>query len=464
MDPNFNNLTDIQQKIHGVEVTNGNYKIDSVNRPTFFMGSNKEKFSYYSIDHEVMNMVEMNKLRIRFAVSMTHNWLQAIEYRQKWPELRVKDEYLNQIEIAWTHNPGTNCFSKMEVRFNNSKNSFSMDNAGIDTLNAVLRTKNRRSFQKRIGNFEEMEGWSHLLYEYTTNPILPLWITRGGTASALPLFYFANMNPVDTVLFDFEPRNEITKLLRMRKLVSKEGEEPRWEVIKPDLRYITGYANPPILQAPELIAYYMDTLPDEVDETLSQPLCSPNKPFIETYKIEDMITIDVDNTYTYGQTASHKPSTEHPARMITALAENLESKEFNLHSNYTTDPHNVYSGYYPIREVRIRNEKNNAEKVYDLQTIESMMELLLKKTPTESGYFSIFKTIRPTELEESNGISLSNNDCKISVVLDDTTLTKDGVKNQKFAIKIRILVSRFINFQYDFINKKYKWTIDSTNI
>jgi hypothetical protein len=454
MDYEFNKLTDVQQYFHGLKMTGGQYLMKEDDTPISLLGLENDKFAYYSPIHEKASTETPSDGVIRYKANMAHHRIMAMEYRQIWPEVKIFQKFKGKVQICWTHNRGTNCFTKVSFNVGNTFIT-SCDNAGIDVLNVTQRSKNMKDFHKRMGNIQGTEEWTETLVSDSTNPILPWWFSRS-TGSFLPLFLFAP----DVVNFDFEVRDKITSLLRMR---TKEDdgswrELSRDEIERDGMSYLEPMKEK--LKPAECIFFYIDSLKDEIDRILNNPECNKdNQVYNFEYLFEDVIVGDADNDYKYGMDTTITPEIQFPSKFTVGLACNLQAESKNLYSNYTTSDSDVYGGNYPISMIKWQGP-NNKSISFDLLTVSTYINLLLKKAPITNGYFIMPRSIRLDEIEDRNGISYKNNQIKFKISIEDTGSKKQD-KNSTFKILTRSIVCRTFVFSYNYNSKKFNWSLDS---
>lgn len=455
MDPDFNKLTATQQYLHGLKMTDGKYLIREDDLPVSLMGSENEKFNYYSPIHEKASIEALEQGNIRYKANMKHHRIFAVEYRQSWPDVRVQNKHKGKVQICWTHNRGTNCFTKTALNVG-TQFITSLDNAGIDVLNVVCRSKNQKDFQKKMGNVESAEEWTDYLESDVTNPFIPWWFSRN-TGSFLPLFLFSP----EVISFDFELRNKIYELLRMREKKDDGSwyELTRKEIEDRGLNYLEPLKES--LKPADFVIYYVDSLKDEIDRVLNAAECHRNDQVYNIeYPFEEMIVADADNDYRFGMDQTITPEVEFASKYTMGLGKNLTAEDKNLYSNYTSNDTDVYRGGWPIPLIKWQGPGNKSVD-FDLLTVQGYINMLLKKAPITNGYFFMPKSIRPDDIDDKNGVSYRNNQIKFKFFLADTGSKKDIKNNNNFKMLTRSLVCRTFTFGYDFAKKRFIPNIDS---
>jgi hypothetical protein len=448
MDSDFNSLTGFQNDLHGLELngTTLNYKdkadIGSLVRPI------ADTITYHDPHPEPMNVTITGNKAIA-EVNMKHTHLAAMHVRRFIPGIKVKKEFEKRVQIAWTYNLGTNSWTKIEEKWDNDARD-TLENRGHDSLLETYQGKNAEDKSDLSGNNDDFLEWSTELQEDTIE-VTPLWSWyRGGTTTARPLWLIAPQK----MLFVIHLRNKIADLLRMKIFDEKTN---RWEIRKPILSYL-GLEESTVLPAIEVFGTYIDVLPSELEKLVKEAECSGTNGIVASYRLDTLLSMDKSEVYTYGQAPEFEPPFDFPGRVIIATAENIDATETNCHSNYTTNPIDIFAGKSPIASVTILNQKTNTEIVYDSITMRRYRSMLFPRVPKIAGHEFVPRSVRPTDVECANGTSLKNNNIKIIVKLGEPQKGATRIP-QKFKVSLRIQVVRRFTCRLDKGNK-FKWEFE----
>jgi hypothetical protein len=466
MDREFNTLTPAQLEMHGLYMKGDelHYLADDEDKFMSPIGEHGLIMTYYSFSSSVLTST-VSSDTIRFDVDMKRHRLVGTDIVQFWPKLSVKDNMLGQVEICWTHNPGTNHFTSIEWCIGSNTLVSSLDNPGIDVVNEYLVPKNKERCEANKGNIPILEQWTTSLPEWTTQITVPWSWTRCGPAASLPLYYF---NETDCVNFKVHLRSKIEDLLRMRILVNPEkGEDgvwrgTGWKIIKPNLNFIDGVPNSKKLDSATMVGYYIDLLDYERDRYQRAPECGNGKNMINgklSWTFEQIVALDWENDSVYNNNVKLPTGFDYPAKTIFAMAENLKAKELNLYSNYTSNSEDLYQGSDTIREIILSNEQSSRKQSYNLPTIRSMEALIFPSVPRVAGYLAIPRSVGPHRIDDISGTSLKNNHIYLTACLQNMNPFGDD-EHPRFKARFRIQVIRKIIFSYDISKRNYTYKLD----
>ena len=269
------------------------------------------------------------------------------------PKLKVKKKHREAIQICWKHNSGINCIAHNAFIKNSEEPTQSFDSDWVDCYNQRYLRISPELHDVRVGNIAELEQWNTHLPAYRTYFDQPWWYSEYPDF-AYPLFL---LGPTDKVRQDYVLRNNITDLLRMRKLV-----DGKWVEVPPNLKYLDGIKNEGKLPIPELWVRYGKQTPKEMDQTK----CDIVEGEYNEIFYHDVVAFDPSTEGRYGDTLSAVINCDYPCNSIFWALENIgypsddpERSSVIPLSNYTTDESDVYSGAVPWDNLNLDINGNN---------------------------------------------------------------------------------------------------------
>lgn len=447
MDSQISKLSTLQLNVHGLETDDGKlvYKSD-VGSESLFSPS-IDTLMHYSYFAEEMK-ITANGNTLRADVNMEHDNLIAMAIRRVVPNIYVRDEYKGIIQICLSENLIMNSIPIIEMKWGpvSSKHLSKINDAFVEHI----QRRNNRFILHLAGNRKELINWSEHIPSCPME-MIPLWYWyRGGTATSLPLFL--KRTEQLSFIFSFAFENSLLKFIRMRKIVNPGSKgKKKYEPIPFDPKYIRIDEDvQKIFSTPYVTGFYIKRLQDDLNSILKKASCYPdNNPMKIEYPFEDIGQVGETTVKGYNDPATFKVETDFVSKNIIILAENFDSAIYSCYSNYSTNPIDPYSGDYPIGSVTLKDEANRTEKVYDITTILTLMSMHFGKSPRKFGIIMIPFTLRPCEVEDTNGKALAMNNIKIVVNLVDQTPGGCRDPNQKFRISVYLQNWRKHVFTYD---------------
>ena len=357
-----------------------------------------------------------------------------ISVLQEWPALRVKRE-IKDIEICWCHNRGTAVYDNLVMKIN-TKEAPSLQRPSTDAAKGFYNDKNVKNENELIGNNTYEENWSRHLPASKTNPSLPFSFSRGQPSGFFPNYY---LRKDDKVRFVLTPCRQLSKLLRMRKVIRTENGEEQYEYFKQlDLSVLDGRPNGDIISQCSLYGYFMDVLDSEKQGQLR---CSQTA----IWPFEDFITLTSENDITYDKSYTFTIKNTKVVKAFFVMAENLEATATNCLSNYSTDPYNPYDGWDVISEVSYW--RGSKKITLPLAVIKNMQKEHFPSIPKGRGMLAIPLCLSPRHPEEMVGIALGagpNN--FIEIKLQDCSPFNDQRRSCHFRIHCVLQVLKQVVF------------------
>jgi hypothetical protein len=407
---------------------------------------------------------------ITYTIPQPFHRIISLRLLQDFPVVKVKEEYADTIQIAWSHRPGLNILKSFRMDVGTYQ-TVHLDGISIDLINQQLRCNvsqgvNRTSeryinqYKKRIGSIPSMENWSESLPSMQT--ILPIPIPYDiSDSKSFPLaLCYDETKEVINVSFILERRSSITDLLRMRQFV-----EGQWKEIPVDTNYIN---------CSEGLKFSVPRLAGEVVLHNEAEHCSLyNAPGLILWTW-DVVSYSPPGLYALGDTVEVPIKCKSPCTTVMFTAHNRLAAARHNFSNYTTDSVNVQKGFSPIHSASLVNR--NAV-IFEDMTYEHLLARASDQgsAPYEEGTISYTFCRHP--FYSTPGIGQTLEDARLRIRLEDSNPAssleeKDSLrlfeeanipKSKDFGIEIRLIVTKKITF----IKKPdgtFKITVDTLNL
>jgi hypothetical protein len=256
----------------------------------------------------------------------------------KFPTIKVKDKYKNNVRICWPHNLALAPIKKADHTYGTQKLPGWDYHFAVQYFQSYMKPGTRDAHNVAIGNIPSLEEWSTQLHEYETFLEHP-WFYSRNAGLAFPL-YLCNSTVKNT--HNYIMRLSIKDLLRMQIKDIKSGE---WTDCKVVTSVLEGIKDDSEIPTPELYSRCATMTQDEANRYKCQSK-------IVIYA-DDIVECDAKNTITMGKSVSIDLNSTKPCKALFWVAENKSASDFHCFSNYTTDPSNTYNGYNPIKSVSL---------------------------------------------------------------------------------------------------------------
>ena len=392
------------------------------------------------------------------------------------PQIKVKPEFEKQIEISWCHNLGHNITNNGTLKIGSSE--FNLDNISQD-INAEFYMKPGANMDKlynhMIGNLPFLQKWGKQLPSWSL--VIPQpWFFSESYSKGIPLFLCPeNKQPILSYSFV----RDISKLLRMR--VKKE--DGGYSYIKCNVDFLEKNGTLP-LDVPVMWGKYSMLTEYEREYRLGNTKDKFGNPVIVKHQMEvnRFIRFRSENSTVSGKVATISVQTNTPVKGWYAVAQSEEAIYTNNHSNYTTNPYNIYeNGWHPISHV---NQKYATQTVMSRSSIhERCPEIWYHSAsaPTTHGYLFrshaynignvgpdvgvtysqdlgvkyLFTIDAKNPLESSEQINEENSKDAVQRKLDESvkaakeTRDSDIKRDQKFFVYMYVLTSSVLTFTGD---------------
>src|SRR4029078_13064842 len=173
---------------------------------------------YCSASMPLKSIIEGDEFN--YTLDPTFHYLMYSNLRSMLPPIKVKNEYINTVRIAWCHNVGTNVvkfasFSEDDINYQTFDNIWLDDYAQYYMSPGAGKRKNHKL---GVGSTPLLEEWTTTLPAYPINIDQP-WFYGDDKSNAFPIFYrHSQCRAKHHYVF----RRKISELLRMQIL--KNGE------------------------------------------------------------------------------------------------------------------------------------------------------------------------------------------------------------------------------------------------
>lgn len=380
------NLTEFQKFIHRNKSDNDMTPIKNPFDSTF-----TKVFCYSMSKIKIPSMNQGGEKK--FTIDSTLHLLADSYLLFKTPLIEVKPGLEDKVRIAWCHNLMHNIIK--EARFEEDGIVFNnYDNYCYDISTQFLKCYEGDSYSKRlkylekIGNIPALETFSNRLVSIQLGCPQPFFYSSSPEC-AFPIYKLAQSS---RARHTFKFNLELSKLLRMQYKKNTDSNDvfEEWEdadMTSVDINSIINVKGD--FSEPELYGCYINYDKEGLEYYMNSD-CRGEDEDSDFIFIKDIIQFDSNKYFSYGDVAepAFSLNTKTPCLALFWMAENIDSKKFNNHSNYTTNPHDIKSGFNPIESHSLT--VNSQSKIINYESIhfDSMDPIRHFPTvPYENGYF-----------------------------------------------------------------------------
>lgn len=321
---------------------------------------------------------------IVFSATTTMHYMLHSYISQVLPRIEVKDKFRKLVKVAWTHNVANNVIPDAAFTVDDTPLS-RMDRTWFDMSSQFYTPEGFWDSQSEImGNTQQLEAWQDILPETTVACHLP-WFYSYSLSSAFPLFLLSSQTRVE------QKCSKINNPLALLRMVIFTAEK-RWREIPPDDKYI-AYGT---MVNPRCWCKYAYITEQEKNYTRS---CDTKK----IVYIRDVVINDHPTPCANGDLIKIAIECKLPCLALFWAAKNLTASKLNRHSNYTTNPSNVYQGRTPIEHVSLSyggdKEVFKAMESFHFERMEPRYRL--PRAPKDKGYGALCNSFY-TEAESAD--------------------------------------------------------------
>lgn len=334
------------------------------------------------------------------------------------PPVSVKEEYRGKVRIAWCHNLGTNIVER--AVFKEDDETFqTWDSVWADIYFQFYQssgTGKRKAHNIGIGNVKCLEEWSEFLPSYPINVDQP-WFYSMDPALAFPIFY---KNSQTRIEHRYTLRRKVTDLLRIQVL---DPVTNKWKDVNKNInKYID--VPTPFIEVPELWGRYAYITEKEI----KWYKCHQTR----SLYIRDIGICDAANPNKYKSTVEIDLQCTNPCLAIFWVAENRDATLFHNYSNYTTNTHDLYSGWNPIKKVTLKY--GTVVKLDNMPSDHFYLAEPRKhfpSAPNETGYHGYSYAWDSTNFHGDIGIVFFGLNAKLQCYIDNNNLFNNCFYDQE---------------------------------
>lgn len=354
-----------------------------------------------------------------FAPNTTFHYLTHSDLRQHLPAIRVLPRYKDLVEICWPHNIGTATIDWAELRVND-KIFQRFDRVWCDFyFQFNMKPGFREAHSLAIGSIPKLENWSSSLPAYTTNVQLPWWYSED-LALAFPLHYCSHSSNI-RVEHRFRFIRRIGDILRMR---TRRSVDDPWVEGRVNFACLEGVSSTSKFLTPELWGRYHVVTNCE----LVWQRTEGNSKFY----IKDVIEADATNPCSFNNGADIELRCGSPCVALFWAAENYDALQKKITSNYTTNTHDLYSGYDPILTTSLKY--TGIDKFRDMHSDHFNLGESRKfflSPPNETGYHAFSFGTQPFGYDPDVAPVFSQLRAILSMRIADTDIFKIPMENDE---------------------------------
>lgn len=349
------------------------------------------------------------------------------------PAVHLRPEYVDDYEIAYCYNVGTNLIKRVE--FNPGKIIQTLSGTQFLDVYGQFFAKKRKNYFRGIGRVPQLTTFKKSLPQYHLVIRLPFWYSADNT-TAFPLIFCRDKN----VQITCSLHTDLTSFIRLRH---KVGEGVTGPDIYDGYRYIKGdqvkhyltIEDPDIMKTVTLVNKYGLMNSSTLDDFRANT----------SYLIRNTVCCPKRGIFERKQSISEDLKCNNPALAWFVTVANLKALEYNNYSNYTTNPFSINEGYLPIGKIDIRYDATTIRiedigaSYFDIEEADHF-----PKAPIDIGYLSYSIARDISTLNEVDLTTSLHNGVKFSCDLDDET---------DFGNTYRMYILLYVYQQLDFVHQ-----------
>lgn len=418
----LNSLTDFQRDIHILNEHDGN-DIIAIHHKKFI------KSTWYST---VITKLEAKEDGddVVYRVNDSFHYLEYTYRCFKTPVVRVKQEWIDKVRIAWPHNLGNNISITA---------TFKEDDDGYQTIDHVWGDMYPEFYQKNgangregynlgVGNVDYLEGWSTFLPAVDINIEDP-WFYSMDISDAYPIWPKGSSTKAE---MRYTYRRKVVDLLRLELWSEKE------QVWKPQRKNFQKYIemSSSEIKIPELWGRYAYVSDDELkyynqcdDDTWVEKNDGTKQKIMY---IRDVAICDVSNSAPCKNTSNVELMSRNPCLAFFWAAENSRATSIHNFSNYTTDPNNIYKGWDPIKHSSLKYGNTPVfEKMDSHHFSIAQPRRHFLSTPSVPGHHGYSNASDSTNFNSDIGIVYDGMKARLSCYIDNDDIFSNQYTNEE---------------------------------
>lgn len=326
------------------------------------------------------------------------------------PRVSVKQNFRGRVRISWPRNLFHHLIISAQVRFGTS-NGPSLPNGWLDHQCAWFMKPGQgqeATYNRSIGNLYSLTDWASFLPSRPLTCPQPWWFSESMN-NAVPLF-LCDKTPM-SLRYSFNL--QILRLLKMQiKTDSGWVDVTSLEKKAGFLDDIDMGSKFPI---PHMTGRYGKMDKGEREYKLEHP---------QSVLATSIIKKVTSNPVGAGKSASIELDTSTPIYSIYFSARHVKAQELGNLSNYTTNPHDKYRGWDPIRTVT-HFYSGSSSRVQDQSDFGNMQPWYhATSSPREAGYGMFAKSRHPSRVIPDVGLVYDKELAgSIEFQMDDVNIT-----------------------------------------
>ena len=342
-----------------------------------------------------------------YKVNNSFHYLCYTYMRYMLPSIRVKPHYKERVRIAWPHNVGSNIVR--DAVFKEDDDAYhKFDNVWLDIYPQFYQDKGagmRENYDNGVGNVPCLEQWSEFLPAYPINIDQP-WFYSMHNSLAFPIFYKGSQTRAE---HRYTFRKHIKDMLRVEILTHSGWTQP-----KKSIHTYLDIEHDAKLPIPELWGRYSYINDNEV--TFHKSQCEGKRVFYT----RDIEICDQANATPYKKSATVTLRSPRPCLAMFWVAENAEAIDNNNLSNYTTNSHDVYAGWDPIRSntLTFGSTKRFVDMPSDHFSIAAPRRHFIS-APSDRGYHAYAFAKDSTNYHGEVGVIPDDRSAELKCLIDD---------------------------------------------
>lgn len=392
----FSNMNEFQKSLHGIGKDNSDdAEIDCLH--TF-----DERFFSWASSDLIKCQSTMSFDEISYSVSKRYDYVCGSKLRVLLPNIQVKKEHEDKIEICWPNSPGLTIVRSAQMLLSDDTIiSTHTTNTLMHLAANFIPDTEKELYNRMCGNMPFLTSWSKMLPKfvfYTPH----IWSFRSKSQS-YPIFLAKKQD----LLFKYTFRLEIKDFLRMRVRVGDS-----WKEISVNTKFLDGIPSDERLPVPELHLNLSVVSEDEKN------WISKKKYYM---LIDDFVEIPAENVNKFGETAHLELKCEVPAKSLMWSAMNNTALNNRNFGNYSTNSENYMEGWDPIKDYRLMYGGASRCKKRERQVCGDCSSWDKFPGSTEMpGYFRLSFCDNPGAISPNNTVILSKVQGALYCSLGDT--------------------------------------------
>lgn len=333
------------------------------------------------------------------------------------PHVWIKEEYQDQYQICWCHNPAINTIVSARMEIDQDPiNQF--DHVYLDQYYEFFTKPGYREHQDVcMGNVPMLENWTAELKPYKTSLEHP-WYYSQDPKLAFPLLFCSKDTDVSHV---YKMRIFPSEILRMRKrITTRDGKNVWVEMKELDFDVLEGITSKTTFKKPEMWAHYAYITKNELSyrkdcmntRIPNSDIHRDDKSLPEDYGyvfyINDVVYYDQTNTQTYNKSVKIDIPCDKPCNALFWCAENVNASEHRNYSNYTTNVNDIRKGWNPIDWVTMKYSKEDRFTELDSIHFDRIQPYSMFSPPCSAGYNVYSLAFRCYNIDAEIGICFYN--------------------------------------------------------